>query len=387
MALEEISIINTNGEEINISNIVNQMIDFYEMKLEVGETRITDFSEGSEIRNQLEAFAIGIYAYLEEQHESTQIAFISTSYGTWLDKIGELPFINLPRIHEEYSHGTVIFTLASAQTEEYVIPSDTVVSDDETGLEFVTTTDCIIEVGELTGEAEVEAIVGGADGNVASNSINTIVSEYLNTELLSVTNPNPLEEGADEEEDDDYRERLLNNVRSDGFGSLHYYINLCESVEGVHDVILVDEEGYTAKAIVNGDVKPTPNNVLLNVLIELTDLTKKVLSHNFIVNKPEYTIIDLDITIDVVDEIDSAKLENVIRAFFDGGSPVPSYELDGLNINQSVTRDDIASQFLIFENYINATSILVNGEEMTSVEPSENGVLKLDSVNFTQNEV
>ena len=141
------------------------------------------------------------------------------------------------------------------------------------------------------------------------------------------------------------------------------------------------------KAIVNGDAKPTPNNVLLNVLIELTDLTKKVLSHNFIVNKPEYTIIDLDITMDVVDEIDSTKLENVIRAFFDGGSPVASYELDGLNINQSISRNDIASQFLIFENYINATSILVNGEEMTSVEPSENSVLKLDSVNFTQNEV
>ena len=33
MALEEVSFYNTNGEEINISNIVNQMINYYSLKL------------------------------------------------------------------------------------------------------------------------------------------------------------------------------------------------------------------------------------------------------------------------------------------------------------------------------------------------------------------
>ena len=55
MALEEVSFYNTNGDEINLTNLVDQMINFYELKSEVGETRLTDFNEGSEIRNLLEA--------------------------------------------------------------------------------------------------------------------------------------------------------------------------------------------------------------------------------------------------------------------------------------------------------------------------------------------
>ena len=66
ISLNEVSFYNTNGDEISLSNIVNQMINYYNMKHEVGETVITDFNEGSEIRNLLEAFAIGIYALLEE---------------------------------------------------------------------------------------------------------------------------------------------------------------------------------------------------------------------------------------------------------------------------------------------------------------------------------
>ena len=42
MALEEISFNNVNGDEINLTNLVSQMIDFYEQK-EKGETELTDF--------------------------------------------------------------------------------------------------------------------------------------------------------------------------------------------------------------------------------------------------------------------------------------------------------------------------------------------------------
>ena len=74
------------------------------------------------------SFAVGIYALLEEQHEATKIAFISTSYGGWLDKIGELPFINLPRINASYSQGSVTFTLATTQITDYVIPATDIIT-------------------------------------------------------------------------------------------------------------------------------------------------------------------------------------------------------------------------------------------------------------------
>ena len=47
MALEEVTFINMVGDEVNLTNLVSQMIDFYNQKLEVGETKITDFNEGS----------------------------------------------------------------------------------------------------------------------------------------------------------------------------------------------------------------------------------------------------------------------------------------------------------------------------------------------------
>ena len=387
MALEEVSFYNTNGDEINISNLVNQMIDFYNMKLEVGETRITDFNEGSEIRNLLEAFAVGLYALFEEQSEATKIAFISTSYGIWLDKIAELPFINLPRITGEYAEGTVTFTLATAQDSELIIPAETIVSCSDTDLDFVTTQDCIISKGELSETTTVECLTQGEDGNVLAGSVDTILSDTLNLELISVTNESAFEQGADEETDDEYRERILENVQSDGFGTKGYYQSLCEGIDGVHDVLLIDSQDYTQKVLVNGNSKPTPSIILLGVLSKLTDLDNLVLSHSFDVGKPAYTEVSLEVSIDVTSEIPVDDLTNTMQMLFDGGSNVTQAEWDGLNINETLSREDIISALQIFDNVINVTSITQDDVEVTTLTPVNNGVLQLVSVEFTQTEV
>ena len=387
MALEEVSFINTNGEEINLSNIVNQMINYYALKLDVGETRITDFNEGSEIRNLLEAFAVGIYALLEEQSEATRIAFISSSYGIWLDKIGELPFINLPRILGNTSIGTVTFTLAEIQDSDVVIPEGTLVACSDTGIDFATTQDCVITAGELSETATIEALSDGEDGNVLANTIDTISSDTLNTELISVTNPSACEEGTDEEDDEEYRERLLGNVQSDGFGTQGYYINLCEEIDGVHDVLLVDEQGFTKKVLVNGDTKPTPDVILLEVLSKLTDLDNIVLSHSFDVGKPAYTEVSLEVSIDVTSEISEEDLTSTLQVLFNGGSNITQAEFDGLNINESLRREDIISALNIFDDIVAVTSITEDDTEVVTLTPENNGVLQLISVEFTQTEV
>ena len=387
MALEEVAFTNTNGEEITLSNLVNQMIDFYNLKLEVGETRITDFTEGSEIRNLLEAFAVGIYALLEEQSEATKIAFISTSYGIWLDKIGELPFINLPRIQGNASEGTVTFILGASQGSDFIIPEETIVACSDTGIDFVTTSECVIEAGELSANVSAECLTEGEDGNVLAGSIDTIVSDTLNVELLSVTNSLAFEDGADEEDDEDYRERLLANVRADGFGTQGWYVNLCESVEGVHDVLLVEDANYTRKVLVNGDMKPTDDSILLDVLTKLTDLDNIVLNHRFTVDVPAYTEVNLDITMDVVTEISETDLTSTLQALFNGGSSITQAEWDGLKINDAITRDDIISALTVFDDISEVTSIKQNNTEITTITPSSNGVLQLVSVEYTQNEV
>ena len=390
MALEEVSFYNILGEEVNLTNLVNQMINYYEQKLEVGETRITDFNEGSEIRNLLEAFAVGLYALMEDENDLAKLPFIRISYDMWLDRIGENPFINLPRITGKEATGTVTFTLAEAQASDFIIPAETVLVDSETDIEFITNSDCTIYRGELTGDVSVTCISTGVEGNSEKGNVNTI--SYLNTgfnfDLLSVTNNESFIGGTDYEDDDDYRERLLNNIRADGFGTIGYYTNLGNNIEGVHDVLLVDDSNYTKKIIVNGDIKPTPDNVLIEVLKDFTDINNIVLNHRFIVDVPEYTVVNLNVNLGVKNEIDESLLLNNLKTFFDGGTSDIHMEYFGLNINETIDKNRLYEIFNVFDQVSNV-NIKLSGEneEISILTPTENGVLKLGDVVFTQSEV
>lgn len=390
MALEEVSFYNILGEEVNLSNLVDQMIGYYQQKLEVGETKISDFNEGSEIRNLLEVFAVGLYAYMEEENDLSKLPFIRLSYNMWLDRIGENPFINLPRIEGQEAVGTVTFTLTEPQTSDFVIPAETVVADSDTGIQFTTDSDCTIFIGETTGEVTVTCITTGADGNSGAGNVNIIEDDDvdLNLDLLSVTNEEAFSGGTDYEEDDDYRERLLNNIRTDGFGSIGYYTNLGNNVDGVHDVLLVDDETYTKKILVNGMVKPTPENVLIDVLTVFTDISNIILKHRFIVDLPVYTTVDLDVNLDVFSSINEDVLLENLEAFFNGGTSDTHVEYDGLNINETVDKNVLYDVFNVFDQVSNVTVKLHgSNDEVSVLTPSMNGVLKLGDVTFTQTEV
>ena len=391
MALEEVSFINTNGDEVYLSNIVNQMIDYYEMKLEVGETKITDFNEGSEIRNLLEAFAVGIYALLEEQNEVSKLAFIQTSFGESLDKIGTLPFINLPRIEGQEAEGIVTFTLASTLTEDYVIPSETIVMASNSGLEYSTTSDCIIFKNETSAEVMVECLTEGADGNATVGSIDTINDVTIDTEMVSVSNTEEIIGGTDYEDDELYRQRLLENIREEGFGTIAYYMKLGKSVNGVHDVKLVSntdsEHSYTRKVLVNGFTKPVTDSVLLDVFTAFSDLSNIVLGHSFIVEDVKYTTVNLTFNLNVTTTLDTDKLLHNLTAFFDGlNHDRITYE--GLNIGQSLTRDYLVSCFSIFDEVVNVEAYVTGqSQQITTIECTPNKVLKLGTVTWNQTEV
>ena len=203
MAIEEVSFYNIIGEEVNLSNLVLQMIGYYELKREVGETAVTDFNEGSEIRNLLEAVAVMSYAILEDENEAGKLPFIELSYGAYLDRIGANPFINLPRILGEVSTGMAEFTLSTAQAYDVVIPAQTLLEDSVNELEFVTMDDLTIFAGDLTGEVVCECLTEGVDGNIASDTLTVITEESIDTDLVSVSNSEAFEGGTDYEDDED----------------------------------------------------------------------------------------------------------------------------------------------------------------------------------------
>ena len=75
------------GEEISRTIIVQNMIDFYNEKYP--NAYITDFNEGSEIRNILEAIACDVFHLELNDQNILRACFLSTSYGSYLDLFGE----------------------------------------------------------------------------------------------------------------------------------------------------------------------------------------------------------------------------------------------------------------------------------------------------------
>lgn len=387
MAVNDESFYNILGEEINREKIVNEMINFYSLLREVGDTRVTDFTEGSEVRNILEAIAVIGYWLLEEEDESSKTAFVSTAEGELLDMHGANPWIQQARDIGTEATGYVTFTIPEATTEDIVIPEGTTVVCEETGNDYYTDSEIIIPVGETEAIASITCATEGEDGNAGTGQINIIDDEYLDIPELAVTNEEPLTGGTDYEEDEEYRERLLAYIRREDFGSLPYYQNMAESISGVHDVVFIDDPNYTSKILVNGDVKPTSQTVLMDVLETFTNLNNVVLKQTFTVDIPSYVNVNLSVDLTVEETLDETELRQIFTDFFNGGMNVYGFEFDGLGIGEALIASNLLSTFEFYEGLININiNRVVDGTpiplEDIVIEPNE--CLALESIVFNQ---
>ena len=383
MAVNDVPFYTVTGEEISRNILVQQMIDYYSLKLKVGETRVTDFNEGSEIRNLLEAIGVDIYWFMEQVNENGKIGFVETAEGEWLDKHGDNPAIKLPRIQGEYARGIVKFSVPSVQTLDITIGASTLLVCEETGLEYITDNDCTINVGETSATVGATCITTGYDGNCGVGKLNTISDTYFINNLVSVTNEEAFVEGVDYEDDDQYRERLLEYIRKDDFGSRSYYEELGRNVDGVHDVILIDDLTYTAKVLVNGDVKPTPNTVLLDTLVAYTDTPNLVLNHTFTVDTPDYVTKNFTLNAEMYVEIEDNTLKNILTDYINGGASVEGFEFEGLYIGEGINKLELYSIFEIVTQ-LSSIEILVDGTELDTIELDSSEVLKIGTITVNQ---
>jgi hypothetical protein len=106
------------------------------------------------------------------------------------------------------------------------------------------------------------------------------------------------------------------------------------------------------------------------------------------VGTPSYTSVDLDISLDVVSEVDEDKLLSVLTVLFDGGDASVPISYTGLNIGEVLRRGSIEGALSVFEIVVGVTSITCDGVEVDVLEPETvNSVLQLGDVSFTQNVV
>ena len=385
MAIDEDVLYTVTGEEVTRSSIVNEMISYYMLKLEVGETKVTDFNEGSEIRNLLEAFAVDGWAIRENQNELTKIAFIQLAEGEYLDLHGAEPTIALARDQGSEAVGFLTFSIPDVQSNEIVIPEDTVVVCEENDLEYSTDAECIISIGDTSVTIGATCLTPGIDGNCSKETINLINDDYLDIPNLTVINEDDFTNGTDYEEDDEYRERLLSYVRRDDFGSLGYYEDFGNNIDGVHDVYLIDDRQgrYTKIILVNGNEKPTPDDVLLNVLEEFTNPLNIVVGHDFTVDKPTYVPVDLTVNLTVSSEIDEGDIRTVLEDLFNGGEHLRGFDFEGLSIGETLRKNSV---YTVFEMFGNVEEVVVYHDEdiLCDITPGETEVLELGELTINQ---
>lgn len=158
-------------------------------------------------------------------------SFPQTATGQWLDAHGEAR--GVARKEAQKATGTLRFTRYIPISFDIVVPAGTVCcTSGSSPLEYETIRDGVLAAGEVNVEIPARALLGGAEGNVSSGKVNTMVSAP--TGVNYVTNPTAFSGGRGAEDDEEYRARVLSAYSYMANGSnAAYYRDIAMGYPGV----------------------------------------------------------------------------------------------------------------------------------------------------------
>lgn len=346
------------GNEISKEAIVAEFINNY-------TGNVTDFNEGSEIRNLLEAFAVYAMGIEERMNDLLYIVDIMNADGEYLDLLASQPRIDMERIEGVEARGEVIFTLQNALLEELSIPAGTIVTA-ENGMDFETVTDNILPAGTTSITCMVEAIEVGTEGNIGPHSVlNKPDDDYEFIYGMDVDNEDAFSGGLDYEEDDVFRNRILEAMSLPKFGSKPYYVSmLMNEFTEAHDILFDTTSSSTYSAVVTPntyDGSTAQTKLVMDVALYLADDNNIALGHVFNVVSPVVKSVDvyfgdadedtgLYVKLVNYDTDTVSKAKQVLDKYLTGGSlDFIVGEFPGLNLGEeftSYTLNDTLSTYL-----------------------------------------
>ena len=334
------------GNEISKEAIVAEFINNY-------TGNVTDFNEGSEIRNLLEAFAVYAMGIEERMNDLLYIVDIMNADGEYLDLLASQPRIDMERIEGVEARGEVIFTLQNALLEELSIPAGTIVTA-ENGMDFETVTDNILPAGATSITCMVEAIEVGTEGNIGPHSVlNKPDDDYEFIYGMDVDNEDAFTGGLDFEEDDVFRNRILETMSLPKFGSKPYYVSmLMNEFTEAHDILFDTTSSSTYSAVVTPntyDGSTAQTKLVMDVASYLADDNNIALGHVFNVVSPVVKSVDvyfgdadestgLYVKLVNYDTDTVSKAKQVLDKYLTGGSlDFVVGEFPGLNLGEEFT--------------------------------------------------
>ena len=351
------------NEEITRDKIVQDWIDNY-MKNTNG--KLTDFTEGSEIRNILESFALSIYVLEYYKMLEFRQHWIIYATGSYLDLHGTA--LKMPRKQGTYATGYVTVTLPKILDYDFYIDDDVVFINPTTNIQYLIYKTIeqksddyqyYIPAGALSIEIPVVCSVIGTIGNTGKKTVNAFYYQ-LKMENVTCINYEPITGGSDVESDDDYRTRLLARERDSSFGGKVWYQNICSQIEGVHDVYVTFMADYV-HLYINGNSKPINPTILATCLSELNKKQNHLLGHNFRVYEPDYYDLNLKIEINGGSNLTENNIISRMTALIDGGVDDGMGFL-GYNLGQSLKESEIISALNALEGINSVTPYIANKE-------------------------
>lgn len=167
------------------------------------------------------------------------LMFPMWAWGEWLNLHGVSAKVTRKQASRASGHVTVT-GIAGTIIEEGTVFCTEGTTDVES-VEFATTEEATIpEQGTV--DIPVASVLTGATYNVTRNTVT--LQKQPNENITSVTNENPIRGGTDEEDDDTYRERILEKLRSaevSFVGCDADYVRWAKEVSGVGSAVVEPE--------------------------------------------------------------------------------------------------------------------------------------------------
>jgi len=352
--------------------------------------QVTNYNVGGAFRTLLEVDAKlheALWRFLREVIVPNM--FVVTAKGKWLD--AHATTFGITRKPAKKTKGYVVFRKTGEGSVK--IPQGLIVQTKPTifgeVLKFQTLEEKVLTDETPEVKVLIEATEAGAKYNVAPYTI-TQTQVYLPVEVY---NPEGwvLEEGADEEDDESLRQRILLVWATKSLFVKDYYRYHALSVEGVVDCYIDDQhprgQGTVDVYIVSTNGVPTDD--LVEKVQEVMNEVKTPAA-DVLVKKPTPRVIDLSLRIEVNQPVDLPTLETEIRnrlkALFvyspDYANKICCYEDRRFRIGSKIQLATIVDVLMDLPQVKNV--VVDNPVADVVLEPNELPVLGNLTINFVQ---
>ena len=229
--------------------------------------------DASDIGIRLHVLAGELYRLAAEIEWIKRQAFPQTADGAQLDLHGAERGVK--RLAAQPAQGILTFSRYIPIDFDLLIPKGTICAcHGEEAVEYETTEEGVLQAGQVAVEVPARALLGGSGGNAAAGYINTLVSAVEG--INYVTNTKAFTGGTEEEDDEPYRERILeaygNIIRP---GNAFWYEEqalMCEGIAQTQAVPREDGPG-TVTVYVWGDREAPQEQVITDLQEELNGLS------------------------------------------------------------------------------------------------------------------